>query len=530
MQGGNTPLGEERIKFMNYLDKYYRAFRDYRATTEPDRELARRRDSAKKPSKDDILQVAGYNCTVDEDWIVAIEKGLEYIGKAVEEERQFIRSNGEVVPIEKVKNVSRESVEHLSKHSNLITRLPEGADIIPDGLYTVERLTDYAVYENRFLYMLLLFVRDFASFRFEKIIEFSCLYEGEYRAERKVEAGKRNARIKIEFEEKIKCDEFLSENNPLKDVISRIDGILKTVNAYLSTPLMEFVAKAPLLKPPVTETNVLKMNKNFKGAMQLYYFLTSYTGQGFTAERSVRTVNTLSDGAADEFAEVGELVSFLTYGHGTGVTARLNERYEEEEERRKKEEERKKAEKLEDLRRRAKRNGGDAEEYALMLEKKVRALEKENAQLDAARAEIAALTQKCESVEDKNRNLEEKSAALNARIDELKSAHAVEIEELKSDFKKERAEFETRLSESAAQLEKLKFDCEKSENAKVISDAKLNALKKEHGLFGGDEEFTSKESFDELERQYAAFKALFRDEWKKAKKKIKKEIYEGKDE
>ena len=55
---------------------------------------------------------------------------------------------------EKVKNVSKDSVAHLARHSNLITRYEEGEDIIPDRLYTVERLSDYAVYENRFLYML----------------------------------------------------------------------------------------------------------------------------------------------------------------------------------------------------------------------------------------------------------------------------------------------------------------------------------------------------------------------------------------
>ena len=44
-----------------------------------------------------------------------MEKGLVHIEKAIKEERQFIRSNGEVLPIEKIKHVSKESIEHLAK-------------------------------------------------------------------------------------------------------------------------------------------------------------------------------------------------------------------------------------------------------------------------------------------------------------------------------------------------------------------------------------------------------------------------------
>ena len=47
---------------------------------------------------------------------------INEVCKAIKMERQFIRSQGEVVDIEKVKIVSRDSVEHLARHSNMITR------------------------------------------------------------------------------------------------------------------------------------------------------------------------------------------------------------------------------------------------------------------------------------------------------------------------------------------------------------------------------------------------------------------------
>ena len=107
-----------------------------------------------------------YLCTIDDEWVKAIEEGLEFVEKAVREERQFIRTNGEVVPIEKMKKISKDSVEHLAKHSEMITHVPEdGKSIIPDKMYMVEKLSDYAVYENRFLYMMLCYLRDFINYR-----------------------------------------------------------------------------------------------------------------------------------------------------------------------------------------------------------------------------------------------------------------------------------------------------------------------------------------------------------------------------
>ena len=82
-----------------------------------------------------------------------------------------------------------------------------------------------------------------------------------------------------------KNDERMLEKSGVKSQLSRMDGALKTVHLLLGTPLMQEVAKVPMLKPPVKETNVLKMDKNFKGALRLYYFLVSYQKDGLPSGR-----------------------------------------------------------------------------------------------------------------------------------------------------------------------------------------------------------------------------------------------------
>ena len=138
---------------MNELDVYYRALLDFcRATSQVRACSAVTSAIASADMETDKIVVTRAKCTVEDDWVLAIEEGLVHIEKAIKEERQFIQSNGETVPIEKVKNVSKESVQHLAKHSEMITREQRENEIIPDKLYSVEKLNDYAVYENRFLY------------------------------------------------------------------------------------------------------------------------------------------------------------------------------------------------------------------------------------------------------------------------------------------------------------------------------------------------------------------------------------------
>ena len=108
---------------MDQLDIYYRALLDYRRAvgSSADHKAFIKAITQAVERGSERIVVKHPICKVDEDWIVAIEEGLVHIERAIKEERQFITSNGEVVPIEKVKQVSRESVQHLARHSNLIS-------------------------------------------------------------------------------------------------------------------------------------------------------------------------------------------------------------------------------------------------------------------------------------------------------------------------------------------------------------------------------------------------------------------------
>ena len=132
---------------MTRADILYRAFKAYRKDTIASELKKERKDLLNSNVEQDVCNSTKYLVNIESDWIESIEKGLEFVEKAIAEERQFIRTNGETVPIEKVKKVSKESVKDLAKHSNYITHLPENEneDVVPDKIHIVEKLSDYAV-------------------------------------------------------------------------------------------------------------------------------------------------------------------------------------------------------------------------------------------------------------------------------------------------------------------------------------------------------------------------------------------------
>ena len=76
---------------MNRLDVYYRALRNYRSLTAENREcVSFGKALAQANTENDEIVITRNICTVDEEWIEAIEKGLVFVEKAIKEERQFI--------------------------------------------------------------------------------------------------------------------------------------------------------------------------------------------------------------------------------------------------------------------------------------------------------------------------------------------------------------------------------------------------------------------------------------------------------
>jgi len=424
---------------MKRINTYFRAVNDYRKNTDKQPECVKiRAQIAEACREKDKIQTERVRCTIKTDWVEEIEKGLVFVEKALKEERQFIRSNGEVVPIEKVRHVSKSSVEHLARHSELITRETEGEDLTPDKIYTVEKLTDFSVYENRFLYMMLCYLRDFISIRYSKILDAVNTYKGKAQIEKTIHTPSGELNFSMKLSEVNRGDEYLAAHNEAKDILDRIDLLLKTVMLFLSFPLMQEVKKSPMLKPPITKTNVLRMNHNFKGSLALYEYVSAYDEDGYTLTTETKEINGFRNGAAEDFAELTRAASFLTYEYGLDIREHLTEMFEREEQERKAEEQRKLVAQMEALRKRVKESGLGMEEYMLMLEKRNKALQADSEELEIVRKDNERLSQTISLQENTISSLNSEIERLNEQYESTVAAHAAEITAMNERFAEEK--------------------------------------------------------------------------------------------
>lgn len=561
---------------MEDLDLLYKAFDEYRRDTRDDTGLVRlRRAISHAASGIDRMESVRSVCVIDEDWIEAIEKGLPFVEEAIREERQFIRQEGSVTPIEQARRVSKASVEHLARHGNLISHAPEdGESIVPDKLLVVEKLSDYAVYENRFLYMLLCYLRDFVSLRAARIAAIATTWTGHMILNREAEVGKRKIRFALTYDEAVRDDRFTQLAEETAAQIRRIHDLETSITALLCTPLMQEVAKAPMIKPPITRTNALRMDNALRMALWLYDYISAYTKPGYAAVEQKHTVRPFPPEMADELSELVTLTSFLTYEYGNGLNEILAQRHEAAVRAQVEADAAAHEARIRRMKQALAADEISADEYMLMLEDRGPYMDVLTTRLSEAREEIAARQEKLNEADRRvaharaeaesyrlvgeerladmealqeqiygevvlfeSRRVKEKldiEAAVNEQV-ELRTAERLamnqafdrKLEEERQQAESERQRlieaYEARLAAMDQKIKTLQDEkaALEADRGRIRTD--LLALRARHGMTTDIDDYSSKERYEELVEELQALDALIGREWKMARKRLRHE-------
>lgn len=547
---------------MENLDLFYRALEKYKKDLELDPETGRFLKVAKRYNTPEAEQLNILYSTVEieEDWVNAIEHGLPYIEKAIKEDRQFIRTDGDIVPIEKVKKISKSSIEDLSKHSNYITHESESDEIsvIPDKLFVLNKESDYAVYENKVLYATLIYLKDFVSIRLSKIKDLARTFEFDSSLNKKLDIGNRKIDISLKINEKRLNDPTLNSKDISSLVIDRLDDILTNIMGLLKYPLMIELSKAEMVSRPITKTNVLRMNTNFRESLALFDYIAEYSKDGYTVKTTNKSFNPFNDELQNSFSSILMTYSFMSYIYSTQIEGELKRRKEEQDRLDKIKSEDELLLQLKHLEVKANTDGKTLVEYVRLFETGYRILEKKlddlNLQLEQAEIKrkadledlrvsyenkiilineeneqkVAEIIKKCE------KDIEEIRLSTESRVEEIEQNCQIRINELTSSFNEKinslTTNYENLLADKNAQINSLNSEIStlKQEISKLLETNKIlcadEIARKELSGEGNDfDQYLSEMSFDELERKKAAFDKFYKVAWNKAKKSIVKE-------
>lgn len=560
---------------MNSLDLIYRAFLEYKKQISQDKdtlEIKRFAHSLNKAHHEN-LEIIYYECTIKEDWIVAIEKALPFLENAIREDRQFISNNQDILPIEKVRKTSRQSIQDLSKRSDYITRKPDPnnpASITPDKLMIIRKENDYTVYENRVLFTTVLYAKEFIESRLEVIKDAITKYEGKSTLHKKLDTGDRTLDVQVQFHETRKNDPYALKRSKSEALLVRIESIFTILLSFLKMPLLAKFTKVELVKRPITKTNVLKININFRNTLALYDYLIDYNEPGYSLHRIEESLLPLSTELVDDYTHATLLWSFITYQFGNRLNDQLSKAYFEEEERRQREKEEQLLEKLKTIHLSIKESGQTLDKYLLMFEEGYRVIEKRfeilkieikdlmithqkqivqlNQQHELALKHLREIHLKDLSDQDVAHQIEIKKLQ-NIQQQEIKlisTEHKIAIDKLIASHQEKLNILQTTMDDKLQSLKDTYLAKEADMNEKLEVNRKLakeqqekhDTLQIERDVIKGEllvyktkagskinvEDFTSKERFLELERIRDAYARIFSKSWQATKKAIRKEI------
>lgn len=269
---------------------------------------------------------------IDMEWVVAIEETLPYIQKAIDEQRRFIKQVDNVVRIELAKKIGPDSVKHLSQHTNFIAKV-EGDMVTPNKILTIEREESFAIYENRVLMTLIRKALHFVDDKYSKMKDVPNDSYNNISMVRHINFNEKKIDFNINYINE--SHETLADDLDVLDVsqlsdFDRIRRIRTTLNEFLNTQLMKEIAKEPEVRPPLTQTNLLKKNPNFKKAVELWNFLDSYKRKGFEVvgeEYNGKMTETVQQ---DVYFAMGFQHFMMSIATNPGLRTILKEQYDAE--------------------------------------------------------------------------------------------------------------------------------------------------------------------------------------------------------
>ena len=328
---------------------------------------------------------------IDMDWVIAIEETLPYIQKAIEEQGRFIKQAENVVRIKKAKKI-----------------------------LTVEREEGFAIYENRVLLTLIHKALMFVDDKYSKMKDVPNDSYNNITMNRHLELNQQKLDFSVNYVNE--NHESLAEDLDVEDIESlsdfdRIRRIRQGLNECLATPLMKEIAKEPQVKPPLTQTNLLKENPNFKKAVELWSFLDTYKKQGFELVGEEYNGKMTDENKEDVYLAMEFQHFMMSITTNPALRKMLQEKYEEENALAKEEADR--PEKVKEM----------------VLEAQTEAVRKE--EIEKLTAEITELKQK---IAEQKQKIEEQANIIKtqegkiAALENERESHAKQVEQMNADF------------------------------------------------------------------------------------------------
>ncbi len=234
------------------------------------------------------------------DWIDTIESILPNLDTIVRNPRKFIVQEEDIVDVSLARSISTESVKYLAQHTNMISKVDEKTgDVTPSKILNITKEESFEIYENRFIYTLLLKLKDFVTMRYDKIKKATATQDVlELDMESRFNLPSKKVTCRTEYFAQLSFDEIMRLDPDTLTKIERVAKIDRIITDFLSSSFAKSMRNSAPVRPPIMRTNVILKEPNFKKALTLWQFIETYNATaGFSTSDEVEEYEIEDDSA-----------------------------------------------------------------------------------------------------------------------------------------------------------------------------------------------------------------------------------------
>lgn len=206
----------------------------------------------------------------DFNWIEVFEEYIPYLDNIIRNPRRFIQSEENLVPIEKAKKFTEESIKHLAQNTQLIQDIDNDGMPQPLKVLNVYKEETYDLYENRFIHSLVENLHYFLNNRLDKLKNMGATAtssgrEINFKATSTINSDIYNAELKISLKE--------SDNNvdlDVNSILEKVENMYAIVVGFKASTIMKELERAEPVRSPIRKTNAILKDTDLNKCLELW--------------------------------------------------------------------------------------------------------------------------------------------------------------------------------------------------------------------------------------------------------------------
>lgn len=248
---------------------------------------------------------------VSYEWLDIMEDTIRYLDNILRNPNRFIINDEEIVKVELARRITVDSIKHLAKHTNYITKIEDNGDVKPSKILNINKEESYDTYENRLIYTLIDNMQTYVEIKKKEANLSSSMKDTkkiEYTGKSKI--GKENIGITMSLDSNLNDngDDGSNENGTLAERIAKLDQNIKMLT---NTDVYKDLRRKHVARviPPIKKTNVILKNTNFQYAMKLWDFLQNHIAND--SKKTKNNKNYEDNGILKEYFNDTFLLNYL---------------------------------------------------------------------------------------------------------------------------------------------------------------------------------------------------------------------------